>query len=29
MLSDHDLLFLDESSFHGWMSKGKAWQVED
>ena len=25
----HDLLFIDESSFHSWLAKGKAWQRED
>ena len=26
---EHDLLFIDESSFHSWLAKGKAWQRED
>jgi len=25
----HDLLFFDETSFHGWMAKGKAWTRYD
>ena len=26
---DHDLIYFDESSFHGWMAKGKAWSRDD
>ena len=30
MLSpNHELLFFDETSFHGWMAKGKAWTRYD
>jgi len=25
----NDLLFLDESSFHSWLAKGKSWSKED
>lgn len=24
-----DLLFVDESSFHSWLAKGKAWSRDD
>ena len=27
--SNHELLFFDESSFHSWMAKGKAWTRDD
>ncbi len=26
---NHDLLFVDESSFHSWLAKDKAWSRED
>ena len=25
----HDLLFVDESSFHSWLGKDKAWSIDD